>query len=72
MEIGEIIKKRVSEHEVEMVGCQQAVDAILSQLTNKSDRDIVTVNKLGILKDKMLFHKACKMCLEDLLNEIQV
>lgn len=66
----EIIKKKIKEHETEMSGCQINLDAAQTSLTGKDRPDIKNIGKLAILKDKMMFHKACKMTLEDLLNEI--
>ena len=66
----EIIKKKVKEHEKEMAGCQINLDAQTMSLTADSKPDITKAAKLAVLKDKMMFHKACKMTLEDLLEEV--
>ena len=73
MEVNEIldyIKKVVKEHEVEIVGCQGALDTLQMDLTKEQKPDIKKLSEVAILKDKMIFHKACKAQLEDLLEVI--
>lgn len=71
VEILKIIEQKVKEHETQMAACQINLDAIQTSLTDKNKPDIKVLGKLAILKDKMIFHKACKMALEDVLKEIK-
>jgi len=69
-EIIEIINKYIKEHEKELVPTHESILQMQKDLTKKSEHDIVGAGKLMILKDKFNFHKACKMQLEQLLEEI--
>jgi nucleoid DNA-binding protein len=69
-ELINIIRKKVKEHEKEMSGCQINIDALQTSLTTVEEPDTVKLAKLGILNSKMIFHKACKATLEDILDEI--
>ncbi len=74
MEIQKVIKliqKKIKEHEVEMTGCQTSLDAAQMSLTSNNRPDITKIAQLATVKDKMIFHKACKMALEDLLEEVK-
>lgn len=76
-EIIATINTKITEHTNEIRAAQQALDGIMSKTTLKpgsvseaaknSQQNII---QLGILKDKIIFHKACKLTLEDLLTEI--
>lgn len=70
MQVQEIIKKKIKEHEQEMTGCQINLDALQTNLTGTKRPDINKIARLATVKDKMLFHKAAKAVLEDLLREI--
>jgi len=64
-QIIELISKRISEHKAEIDSCQKNIQII------DKNRQLEDIKKLMILKDKMLFHKGCLLCLEDLLKEIE-
>lgn len=65
-----IIKNNIAEHEKELMLVQANMDGKQKNLTSGKSPDIKELSKLAVLKDKLLFHKACKMCLEDLLEQV--
>ena len=78
IKIKESLILKIKEHKNEILASQQAIDGIRKKTTLKtkafadlSDQAKQGVMQLGILKDKVLFHKACLACLQDLLTEIE-
>lgn len=62
-----IIEKKISEHQTEINGAQNELLDKNSQLKNKS---VSEAAKLLVLKDKIMFHKAALLVLEDLKKDI--
>lgn len=59
-----LIRKKISEHNVEIEGAMNDHDRI------KPNKDIQLAMKKMVLKDKLVFHKACAATLQDLLKEL--
>ena len=64
MDILYTVDKKIKEHQFEMDGCLIELDKLKG-----SERDISLVQKIIVLKDKMMFHKGALMLLEDLKKE---
>lgn len=64
-EIVTLINRKIREHKVEIEG------ASIELLNMRKDGQIQTAMKHMVLKDKMVFHKACIATLEDLLKDIE-
>jgi len=71
IKIIDVIKNNIAEHEKELLLVQANMDGKQKNLTSGKTPDITELSKLAVLKDKLLFHKACKMCLEDLLEQVK-
>lgn len=69
-----IIENKIKEHRMEIEGCTSALPNLQTQANmaiEKKKHDVAVYGqKIMILKDKMLFHKACVMTLTDLLKDI--
>lgn len=69
-----IIDKKVEEHKVEIQGATNQIETLQSKLSNKNtvhkDSIIKVARQLGMLKDKVVFHKACVAALTDLKVEL--
>ena len=63
-----IINKKLAEHVTEVDAVQQEIEE--KRTKAKESKDIDAARNLMILKDKMMFHKACAMILQDVLDEI--
>ena len=66
MEIKEKITKNIKDHIVEVEGCELELEKL-----NKAKKTLDTAQKIMVYKDKMLFHKACVLCLNQLKEELQ-
>lgn len=66
------IQKRISEHSFEVKTANDKLEAEKQKITQnkKGLPDLQTLNQVGILKDKIVFHKACIMTLNDILETI--
>ena len=70
--ISTIISGRIAEHKVEVEGCGRALLSIQQDLKSQiSKPDFNKVKELGIIKDKMIFHKSIVAALADLLEAIK-
>lgn len=56
----------LAEHVEETEATKVELDKLNAKMTDK--KDIELARKIMILKDKLMFHKACSMVLQDLLN----
>jgi len=65
--IENIIKAKLTEHIFETEAVQEAIEKAREKV--KDNKDLVEAQNLMILKDKMMFHKACAMVLQDVLDE---
>lgn len=63
-EILHLIRTKISEHQIEIEGCVRDLGTL------KKD-SLESATKYLVLKDKLVFHKAVVMCLEDLRQEIE-
>jgi hypothetical protein len=63
-----LINTKLAEHKHEMVECAKYVPT--QQDLVKNNRNVKEAGKLMVIKDKLLFHKACVLLLEDLLKDI--
>lgn len=68
LKIIEAIDKRLKEHKVEIDGVQRD---LLDEKGKLKPKSVEAAAKLLALKDKMLFHKAAILVLEDLKKEIE-
>ena len=69
--ISSIITNKIEEHKLEIVGSDKAITQLQKSLKSETTRpDFNKVQHLGILKDKIIFHKACAAVLADLLETI--
>lgn len=74
-EILQMIKDKIGEHEKEMLATLADQDVLKSKLETVQKEGnmhklMVESNKIIVLKDKALFHKAAKLVLEDILKDI--
>lgn len=76
-DILDLIDKKIGEHKTEVFGSQAMSDKLKMELSATKEKlkrpsadSISNVMKLGVLKDKMIFHKACMDVLQDLRDEI--
>jgi hypothetical protein len=60
-----LIDKKTQEHQFEIEGCLLELDKLKG-----AERDISLVQKIMVLKDKMMFHKGALMILADLKKEL--
>ena len=67
--IEKIVSTKLAEHVSETDAVQQKLEEITKKLQEK--RDVEMAQKFMILKDKMIFHKACSMVLQDVLDEAE-
>ena len=63
-----IINKKLAEHVNEVDAVQQELEGKREKA--RENKDIDSARNLMILKDKMMFHKACSMILQDVLDDI--
>lgn len=75
--VKELINKKIDEHRMEMNGSNNLQGKIQSKLetlkNNKTipmEDKIKTAQELLIIKEKLVFHKACIAVLNDLLEDI--
>lgn len=66
--IKNIIKNKLIEHISETEAVQEAIEEARKKV--KDNKDLLEAQNLMILKDKMMFHKACAMVLQDVLDDI--
>jgi hypothetical protein len=73
-----LIDKKIQEHKYEVDMSNNLMDKYRTdmstvdvKLTNKNEDLIKDTLKLGVLKDKIIFHKACIAALEDLKQNIE-
>ena len=66
--IEKIINVKLTEHISETEAIQDELDKLQKKL--KENKDIKIAQQFMILKDKMLFHKACTLALQDVLDEV--
>lgn len=69
-EVVEIINKKIYEHVMEVEATQISLDKARDKNANKEPA-IETARNMMILKDKLMFHKACAMALADLLVDLK-
>lgn len=62
-----ILTKKLEEHIAEVKGANEALEAA----KKFGMKDITSATKLLVLKDKIMFHKACLAALDDLRKEIE-
>ena len=62
-----LAKKMLAEHIYETEATQYELDKLREKM--KDSKDMVLAQKMMILKDKMIFHKACLMVLQKLIDE---
>lgn len=74
-EIVQIVKDRISEHEKEMEATLAEQDKLKKGLEEEQKKGhhalLLQSNKIMILKDKALFHRACILCLKDILENLK-
>lgn len=63
-EIKDLISSRAGEHDKARVAAADELKAM------KKEKTIESASKHMILKDKIMFHKACSMALKQVLEEI--
>lgn len=68
-EILNLIKNKEVEHKAEIVNCSKALDNLKLQVD--ANRSIELGTKYLVVKDKIMFHKACLLTLDDLKKEIE-
>lgn len=66
----DLIEKRISEHKLEAAGSELNTQQLQKQAKENHRPNLQTLQKLAILKDKALFHKAAVMVLEELKEEL--
>lgn len=66
----QIIEKRISEHKLETAGAELNTQALQKEAKENHRPNLQMLQKLAILKDKALFHKAAIMVLEELKEEL--
>ena len=62
-----IINNKLIEHVSEIEATQQEIE--IEQQKFFDNKNVETARHMMILKDKILFHKACSMVLQELLDE---
>jgi len=65
-EVKSLILKKIGEHNVEIEGAMNDHERLAVV-----KGDVQSAMKKMILKDKLVFHKACAATLQDLLSEIK-
>lgn len=71
-EIVSIINNKIEEHKLEVEGSAKAINSLQQTIKGETGRpDFSKLTQLGILKDKIIFHKASCAVLADLLETIQ-
>lgn len=65
VEIITLINTKIEEHKKEIEACDIGLKALL-----KKDKALDNAMKHMILKDKVIFHKACLLALNDLKDSI--
>lgn len=68
------LSEKINEHQFEMAGCEVEIKKIQKTMQGKgmpSKNDIEGAYKIGILKDKYVFHKAAMMALQDFQKELE-
>lgn len=68
--IKQLIQQKIEEHKLEIDGSENFISQMKSKSAKDKKQDIESTMKLGILKDKMIFHKSAILVLQDLLDEI--
>lgn len=63
-----VINKKLTEHILETEATQEELDRLKKQFAEKKETEVGF--KLAVLKDKLIFHKACSMALQDVLDEV--
>lgn len=73
-----IIRQKIGEHKYEMDqsqlnnhNIQREIDKAKESLHSSPKEAMIKAGNLMILKDKMMFHKACIATLEDVLEAVQ-
>lgn len=67
--IVKLINTKIAEHNLEVSGSEEELDKLKRKNLNKPD--ITSLGKIGILKDKIIFHRSAIATLQDLLNEVE-
>lgn len=67
-DILEILNKKIKEHQIEIDGCQNNLLDGQGKLKYKSVQE---ATKMLVLKDKLVFHRACISALVDLKEELE-
>ena len=65
-----LIDKKISEHKLEIAGSELNTQKLQKEAKETIRPDLQTLQRLAILKDKALFHKAATMVLENLKEEL--
>lgn len=61
---------KISEHKKEIDESMRVLDTLKLTVKSGTRPDSDLLMKMGIIKDKIMFHKACAACLEDLRDEL--
>lgn len=70
--ISNLLSQRIDEHKFEMAGCEVEMKKIQKSMSNgNTPKSIEDAYKLGVLKDKLLFHKSIMMAFQDFQKEIE-
>ena len=70
-EIISVIHNKIEEHKLEITGSDKAMAQLQIGMKSKTNRpDFNNLTRLGILKDKIIFHKSIVLAFIDLLEEI--
>ena len=70
--IEKIVRDKLTEHVAETEATQEELDKLRNdskKVQKDSETKLLNAQKVMILKDKMMFHKACSMILQDILDE---
>jgi len=63
----QIIKNKMTDHIREVEATKTQLEVLNN--TKKDKKDIDLARRIMVLKDKLMFHKACSMVLQDVLDE---
>lgn len=63
--------KEATEDAMNKMAQQQQVVALLKEKGSTPDKMLIESSKLALIKDKILFHKAAILTLEDLLEKLK-
>lgn len=66
----QILDQKISDHKLEVEACLKSLDGLPM---DNGNRNIALLNaqKRMVMKDKIMFHKACMTCLTDVKEDIE-